>query len=357
MDWIRENKTLASIMGVFLALAAALVFLVVNAWTAFGESNDRFVAANNALATMKSANLYPSHENLTKKKTAVEDYEKKVTTLSKVLLSLQPKAEPITETDFQAKLKAKIAEIRTLAGKTTKLPGESSLGFADYTSSLPKSAAIAQELSEYVDAAEAVTRVLIESGIESVDTFERSQLASEKGESAPTPGVPAVQANAVRKGPSGKPAVPVKAVAKMVERRTLTFTLTCDQGPLQKVLNRLASPSQMPYFAAIRLLRVENEKNEGPLRGAISLELNKQKAAQLDAEAGSQATGEQVAIGPDGQPVPVEATPKAAEKAKPGVKDAVGVMGQEKLKVYMEIDLIKFIDSSAQVAEATPASK
>lgn len=348
MDWIRENKTLASIMGVFLALAAALGFLVFKAWSAFGESNDRFVTANNGLAAMKSADLFPSPENLTKKKTAVEDYEKKVNTLSRVLLSLQPAADPISETDFQAKLKASIAEVRTQAGKTTKLPGDFALAFAEYTASLPKSASVAQELSDYLNAAVAVTRTLIDSGVESVDTFERSQLASEKGEVAPPPAPPKARPGAP-KGPAGKAAAPAKEVAKVVERRTLTMTLTSDQGALQKFLNQLASPSQMPYFTAIRLLRVENEKNEGPLRAAIAQELSKQKAPALEGVEGGEA---QVVIGADGQPVTATPEPKTAEVAKPGVKDAVGVMGQEKLKVYVEIDLIKFIDAEAKVADA-----
>lgn len=353
MDWIRENKTLASIMGVFLALAAVLAVLVFNAWSAFGESNVRFIAANNALATMKSANLYPSAENLEKKKSAVEDYEKKVTTLSKVLLSLQPSVDPITETDFQAKLKAKIAEVRSASGKPTKLPSESSLGFADYTSSLPKSATIAQELSEYVDATEAVVRAFIESGVESVDTFERSLLASEKGESKAAPSASNVSLKGGKGGSVGKSMNPTKAVAEMVERRTLTFTLTCEQGPLQKVLNRLASPTQMPYFTAVRLLRVENEKNEGPLRAAVTLELNKQKASALDSSA-AELPEEQVVIGADGLPVAAaESAPKVTGPAKPTSKDAVSVMGQEKLKVYLEIDLIKFIDPAKQVAEVT----
>jgi hypothetical protein len=62
---------------------------------------------------------------------------------------------------------------------------------------------------------------------------------------------------------------------------------------------------------------------------------------------------EQVVIGTDGLPVAAtEAAPQATGPAKPGIKDAVGVMGQEKLKVYMEIDLIKFIDPAKQVADA-----
>ncbi len=246
MDWIRENKTLASLMGVFLAAAAALGFLVVKAWLAFGESRERFDTTNNSLAAMKSADLFPSQENLDKKKAAVDEYEQKVTRLSRVLLSLQPETEAITETDFQAKLKARIDEVRKLAGKTTRLPGEFALAFPDYTSSLPKSAGVARELSDYLDTADAVARTLIESGVDSVEMFDRTQLASEKGEPAPPP-----QTSAKAKG-KGAPAPKSDVIAS----------------------------------------------------------------------------------------------------AKPGQKDAVGVIGQEKLKVYLEIDLIKFVNPEVASAPA-----
>lgn len=358
MDWIRENKKMASIMGVFLALAAALGFLVFTAWSSLGEAQDRFAAANNGLAAMKSADLFPSPENLAKKKAAVEDYEKKVSTLSRVLLSLQPAVEPISETDFQAKLKAVIADVRTRAEKITRLPGDYALGFSEYTASLPKSATVAQELSDYLDAAGAVTKALIDAGVEALDTFERSQLASEKGEPAPPPAPPKARPGVPPgRAPALKQAAPVKEVAKMVERRTLTLTLTCDQGALQKLMNQLASPSQMPYFTAIRLLRVENEKSEGPLRAAITQELTKQATA-TGIEDGA-ATADQVVIGADGQPAPAAeaAASNVIAAAKPGLKDAVSVAGQEKLKVYLEIDLIKFIDSAASVAEAPAPGK
>ncbi len=347
MDWIRENKTLATLMGVFLAAAAALGFFVVKGWLAFGESKERFNTTNNSLAAMKSADLFPSPENLEKKKKAVDEYEKKVTTLSKVLLSLQPAVDPISETDFQAKLKTRIAEVRAQAGKATRLPSDFALAFPEYTASLPKSAAIARELSGYLDATDAVARTLIESGVEAVDLFERSQLASEKGEAPPPPAPPKAGPGAKGKAQPGKPAAPVQEVAKLVERNTLTLSITADQGALQNLLNRLASPSQMPYFTALRLLRVENEKNEGPLRSAVAQELSKQTApAYVDPD-----SLQEVTITPDGQPAaPAESKPDIIAPAKPGLKDAVGVMGQEKLKAYLEIDLILFVNPEAETA-------
>lgn len=344
MDWIRENKKLATLMGVFLVAAAGLGFLLVTSYSAYAESRQRFDTANGSLASMKSADLYPSTENLDKKKALVDEYEQKVTTLSKVLLSLQPKVESLTETDFQAKLKAKIAEIRTKAGKATQLPGDFALGFPEYTASLPKSASIATELSDYLDASEAVVTTLIQAGVDSVETFDRTQLASEKGETT----TPSVAANP---GARSGPAMPAtKEVAKLVERRTLTINMTTDQGSLQSVLNQLASPSKMPHFTAVRLLRIENEKAEGPLRATVAQDLSRNRAPQT--EEGF----DQVMVTPDGEAKAVATGPEVISAPKPANKDAVGVLGQEKLKAYLEIDLIKFINTTEEVADASAAN-
>jgi hypothetical protein len=355
MDWIRENKTLATLMGVFLAAALGLGFVLVTSYSAYAESRQRFDNANNSLAGMKSADLYPSQENLDKKKALVGEYEKKVTDLGRVLLLLQPTVEPISETDFQAKLKTKIAEVRTKAGKVTQLPGDFALGFSEYTASLPKSAAIAKELADYLDASEAVVNTLIDAGVDSVESFERSQLGSESGEAAavaappppPPPSRPGMPAPRPRL--PQKPSVAPKEVAKMVERRTLTITLTSDQGSLQTVLNQLASPSKMPHFTAIRLMRIENEKNEGPMRAMVAQELSRNQTPPP--EEGS----DQVVVSPDGTAEAAPAGPEVLAAPKPANKDAVGVLGQEKLKVYLEIDLIKFITTENEVADGAAA--
>jgi hypothetical protein len=334
MDWINENKSSATLMGVLAVAAAGLAFLVFNAYSGYSTAMESYGVINNTLARMKSADLYPSPENEKRKADAVAAYEEKVTTLSRVLLNLQPKAEPISETDFQAKLKARIAEIKTLAGKATTLPGDFALGFNEYTASLPSSAEVARELSDYLDAVEGIMRLAIESGVQSVDSLERSELNIEKGVSSQPPAAPAAR-NAV---PGAKPA---KEVAKMVERRTVTLTMTTDQAPLQMVLNQLASPSKMPHFTAVRLLRIENEVNEGPAKAMVAQTLNRQTAPLISEDGGD---SEAVVITADGQ---ATAAPKEEEitAAKPGRKDAIGVLGQEKIKVYMEIDVIKFMDA------------
>jgi hypothetical protein len=340
MDWIRENKTLATIVGVFLAASAGIGVLVFNAYSAYGETRDRFGAINNALALMKSAPLFPSAENEERKRKAVEGYESEVNRLSAVLLALQPPVEEVTETDFQAKLKARIEEVRGQAGQTTKLPANFALGFGEYTASLPRSREVATELMDYMNASDAVVRAVIEAGVGSVDTFERSELVSESGRQDTAP--------QARPGPGAgaAPAGVGKEVAKMVERRTITMTLTSDQAPLQNLLNTLASPSKMPHFTAVRLLRVENEKNEGPLRAAVQQQLNRQRAPTEVDESGESV---EVIIGADGQPAAaVEAAPEVLAPAKPGREDAVSVLGQEKLKVYLEIDIIKFIKGAEE---------
>ena len=126
----------------------------------------------------------------------------------------------------------------------------------------------------------------------------------------------------------------------MVERRQLNLTITTDQKPLQALMNALASPSKMPYFTVVRNIRVENEKQEGPSRNA-PIDLGKETDVTKPEPEHKTENAENAA-----PKVEVITAPKAA---KP---DAVAVIGGEKLKVYLEIDLISFVTPAAETADA-----
>jgi hypothetical protein len=127
---------------------------------------------------------------------------------------------------------------------------------------------------------------------------------------------------------SGKRAVvdPVKAAEPVLDRYTVKVTFTTDQAPLQKVVNALSdfNTKVMPNFTVIRLVRIENEKSEGPLKTDVNLLRGADPSTQ-----------------------------KPGEAAAP---DAVTVMGEEMLKVFMEIDYIRFREADASAGES-PASK
>lgn len=345
MDWIRENKTLATIAGVFLAGSIGVGALLLMSHFSYGDSLAKFEEVARKVSTQEKAALYPSQENVDELSKKVSSYQDEVGKLSDVLLRLQPKSEDIKDTEFQAKLKEKIAAVRAKAEQAKcNLPKDFAFGFDVYTRQVPPASAAA-ELKDYFDSVDAIVAALIDNGVSSIDTLERSELKVEKGEPEPKPEPAASESKSKSKASTkarGKQAKPAKPITQVVERRHVTMTITTDQRPLQAVMNILASPSKMPYFTIVRNLRIENEKQDGPLRN-MPLPAG---GAEANPESGSK---------------PVESPPKEGEASAPKIEvitapkplpaDAVAVIGGEKLKVYMEVDVVKFVAPSPELSE------
>lgn len=331
MSWIQQNKLPAVLMGVSAAGAAGLGFLLFSAYSSYSDSLAQFQATNSSLAGLKSASLAPTPENLALKQGLVSAFTHETNELYRVLTTLQAETQPkpTTDTEFQAKLKAAIAESRkTAAAAGMALPAVYNLTFDRYTGELPPSNEVATELSGYLDAVNTIINTFAQSGVRSLDLIERSELPSENGAAAaPKPGQRQPQAPA---GP------------KLTERRQVRATMTLDQGSLQMLMAALANPSQMPYFTVVRQLRIENERFEGPLRSGVVVPGGSN--VELDAE------GNPIAPPP---PIPgaegEAAAPMAVTAAPP---DAVAVLGDERLRVFMEIDLVYFVNLQA----AAPAA-
>ncbi len=352
MDWIRENKTAATIIGVAFGGGLALSGLLYVAYTDYDKSLTGFNKLAGDIAIMEKASLYPSEANVKIKADGVAAYQVEVGELGQKLLDLQnlnkdPSAKEVTDTDFQAKLKQRILDTKAKAQATTALPKDFALGFDTYMGALPKSAQAAKELNDYLDGVDAVITAAIDSGAKSIESLSRSELEVEKG-LPPPPRTPPPPKKAPKKT-KGKAVAraevkPAVEVAEVVEKRQIILRLKLDQGPLQRFINTLASPGKMPHFTVIRVLRVENEKQEGPLIGA--LEEKKEKEATSHPVAGEPT----VAVVPVGGPT---TAPKAEviRPATPEAYDAFAVLGQESLTAYFEIDLVRFVEPS--VVEAS----
>lgn len=337
MDWIRENKPLAIILGVIAAASAALGYLLFDAWSTYTASKETYVATNAQIAQLNSMRLAPTEANLQAKKAQVEDFAANVNKLGAALLILQPPLAPTKDIEFQAKLKAKVADIRKQSATfKTALPADFAFGFDDYTSSLPKSEAAATELSGYLDAVEELVKLCMKSGVESVDSLDRTKLAVE--------GAAATAAQGQQQQRNVRGAQQASPGDALLEKRSINLVLTLDQGALQLLTSRLANPSEMPYFTTLRLLRVENQRQEGPPRSeaVVPTEGALQPSATTDAS---------------GNPVAAEsASSNEIRPPAPAPVDSIPLIGQEKLKVRMEIDLVKFLDAVRGIAQQGSAA-
>jgi hypothetical protein len=328
MDWIRENKPLAAILGVIIAGSLALGYLLFGAWSSYSEAKENFLAQGTQVAALKSARLSPSDANLQAKRALVEEYAANVNRLGGALLILQPPVLPIKDIEFQTKLKAKIAEARQSATNSKlSLPAEFAFGFDEYTSSLPKAEAAA-ELSNYLDAMVELVKLFMLCGVQSLDVLERSKLPMEQESAVASP-----QQRAIRPGARQPTMAMAMAAPSIYESRRVSIILTLDQGPLQLLVSRLANPSDMPFFTSLKVLRIENEMQEGPIRSDISV-----PQAEVPTAEGAAVT-------------PAASTPSNEIKAPPPAPvDSIPVIGRERLKVRMEIDLLKFLDAARGVA-------
>ncbi len=324
MDWIRENKSLAAIVFAGLAGVLGLGFLLFRGYDAYSSSKELFASTAGNLAHMKSAPLAPTPENLKAKADAVKAYDQVVGKLGTVLLTLQQEDKPISDTDFQAKLKSLIAETKQKANQSRiGLPPEFAFGFDEYTASLPSTSEAASQLSTYLDSVHAVVQLMLDSGVRGIMTLERTPLAVEKGAEKEDPR----KRQGQRPPPGG---APPQAASQATEARTITVSAELDQVPLQLLMNRLASPSGIPFFTVVRNLRVENVVQMGPLRSDVFV------------PSGGEASLE--TSGVEGEDAPSDGTIRAAEPEPP---DAVAVMGNENLRVYMEIDLVRFFPENS----------
>lgn len=346
MDWIRQNKTCATILGVFGVGALVLGVVFYLGWSDLGSRLDDFDSLKKKVSNMEKNPLYPSEPHLTELENRVNAFGAAAGELSGQLIEDQKAAEAaavasvkaLTDTEFQARLKERIAATKEQFG-ADRLPKNFAFGFDLYTTRLPEPAA-AEPLHHYFSAVDAVVTAALEAGVAKIDSLQRTDLMVEKGQAAQQAADAAAAAKAKEKAKTAKsskgknkskaaPAKPARAIAQVVERRTLTMQFTTDQVALQILMNSLASKAKVPYFTAVRVLRVENEKQEGPLRSAT-----------LPKDDTPKDNGKAAKLGEN-------------EAPHPAPHDAFMVLGGEKIRVYAEIDLVRFLDPPAETADAS----
>lgn len=348
MNWIKENKSLAGILGVMIAGAVALAVLLFMSYTAYNDSVEKWKSTSENVKRLKSAKLYPDTANVAAKEKMVSEYADKVNLLRATLLDskVQQAVKPISETEFQAKLKDRANTVKRLAeGSQVLLPADFALGFDEYTGSLPRTPEVAADLNIHLDVMEKLVTALIQSGVKSVDMLERTKLPNEKAAvAAPVIAPKSTKTKSANTKGKNKTIITAAAAAEPVlDRYPIKLMLTTDQGPFQTLMNTLANPSKLPHFLVVRQLRVENEKLDGPLKSEIRISRD---------SVSTETTAAAPAAAPSGAPAGTQVIvpPKAS------AKDAITIMGEEKLKLYLEVDYIRFRPAAEVEENATPAA-
>lgn len=339
MNWAQENKKLAGIVGVMVAGAGGLGAWLFFSWSGYAASMERWQSTQARIATIKGKKLEPTQANVEAREKLLLEYSDKVNSLRTALLSVQQAVKPMSETEFQAKLKERATEVKRLskaAGMKPELADDFALGFDRYAAQSPRSAEIAAELNIHLDVIEELVKTCIEAGVTSIDALERTKLANEDAPAAPkVSAAPAKKtAKATTKSSKAKKTVITEQAAAepVLDRYPIKLTFTSDQGPLQAVMNTLSDPRKMTsHFLVVRQFRVENSRLDGPTKE----EMNQRRAAT------PVVSGDAASALPPAE-APKADAPKLILPPKAGPEDAFDIMGNEQLKVYMEVDYIRF---------------
>ena len=335
MNWIQQNKLLASIAFVAIAGSLALLWFAFSSMGAASKSISTHRTAVGEITRLQNSNLFPSPANLAAKDKAVANLQAETDNLRGQLgekFGTQPPADPAT---FGQRVQAKFEELKAQweDAKIT-VPKDFFLGLEQYRQSVAARPEAVAELDTQLSAISSVLAAAIKSGVASIDKFSRAKVAGEEGG-------PAEDA---MKGP--------------LRRYGIEIVCTGTEPSIRGFVNTLSAATD--HFFAFRAIRLQNEVQIGPRKE----EVRKQVVPAEAAPAGGAADFAELF----GEPAPAAAPPPMSDSerlmaglqgdqggasaggdkpaqfvfAKEGTKDAFQFLGNEKVKATIRLDLVLF---------------
>lgn len=314
-----NSKTWLTVFGV----AAALViggagFYAISSYGSYKAAMEGWDAKVGSIQTLERKAPYPNEKNSDVVKESLDRYREAVKKLSETLNTFQrPLNKELANTEFQQRVKKRVEDFRQFArtgGLEIDSTTEFQLGFDSYASSLPQPELV-PVLDYELEAIDHLLRTLVDSGAETISAFQRDAIPGEIGSSG--------------NHDSG-----------VVHKYPVRFRFNGSFGAFQEFVNALANDKE--FFYILRILKVKNQATEGALKlaadGGRSFERYENPTTK------ELASPEMIAEwGIDGaSQADIIAKAKEAGFVKAD-QDARVLMGQEKVAVYVVIDITRFL--------------
>jgi len=252
MNWYRENRWLGNFLIAGAGAALLALWFLFHAKSGFAEASAEFNAAATERSRLEHRNPFPNEENFRKTQAALDNYGATLTKLKEELKAQVLPVPSIAPNEFQSRLRQAIVSITEKARTNrVKLPENFRLGFDEFATTLPSSAAAAASLGQELGQVELLLGILIDARVDAIAMLKRVTLPAE------TPAMPS---------PARKPAGPANAASGPVERSIVDLTFAASPSAMRKVLNQIASSERQ--FFIVRTLYVRNEQLKGPSREA-----------------------------------------------------------------------------------------
>ena len=317
MTWVQNNRFLAILLAVVVLGVGGLGYGIYSAYGNYDEVSQRYQTQAAELRRLQKLTPYPEEANRRRYEEVRQQYAGAVRNLQARLADESLTPETISATDFQNRLRDVVAGVTTLARQNNvTLPESFYLGFDPYRVAVPPAEA-APLLAMQLKSCEQVARTLISRRVERVMTFRRAALREEGGtQLMPTPTTSAPVPATGRRGDDDNPAI------SPVTFYPLQVDFHAPPGVLRDVLDDLLKAQ--PLYV-IRALRVKNERDKGPGRGAAAIGTG----------------GDEV----NSTAAPAPTGPARAGTIEPPLPDRPTlryIVGTERLDVQMRLELARF---------------
>ena len=345
MDWIEDNKFLAGWIAVTVIGCVLLGMNLLKARGAYQEAYDSFVVARDQVRSLEGKPLYPSQENVEKKAAAVAVYRDAVHDLHSELAALQRPLRNVEQTELAAKLKNRIKEINRDARRLgVGLPDGFSFGMPQYVNKLPP-AEQCSLLDYQLDSISSLCSVLLSKGISSIESLERHEVREKKSAD-----------KSDRKKAQENKREPV------VRRYPVKIVFKTKPDGLREFLNVVSNPAPGAPYHIVRMIRIANQKQAGPLRGSTRRggqdfggERREAEDGVVEIDVPDAGTVESDFSGEAGDSI---AGDISAEEGEPElVEDAEFVLGREQVEVFAEIELLRFAPPREESSEESGSGR
>ncbi len=373
MNWFEENKTAASIMGAGIVVSGVLFFLGNSAHSDAKMARGKETASVKKIDTLLSAKVYPLDENQKVLEKNLQDFAADTKKFQNKLLTFRPEElHKISANEFSDEVSTYFTNLKAyFEKKSVKLPDKNKcfFGMELYASSMANDLDTLY-LSYNRKALEWMFTLLADSGIESLHNVYRAPNAetlAKKAEVTPE-AKPAAKPTRPAKG-AVKVAPPV-VVTSVYDSLPIEITFTGTEASLQQFITEVTKGDQ--YFFSVRYLKVLNEQQD-PIVISKSILQKIESPASIFPDDEVEAPKEEQ---PEGAPIGeakvegatdgvAETAPEAVEEnapdnaelpldfgneAKPEDKEIIKqVVGDEKITVFLQLDLIYFRDEASVV--------
>lgn len=314
---------------VFGIVAAVLLggagFYCFKGHSSFKDAGGEFKTRRTNLLRLKKSQPYPNEENLKRIEKEVAEYETEIKGLFESLDRFQqPLNTSLDSTEFLTTLKAKFGAFKALAKeKGLKIENEEEfyMGMDAYRAKLPDSKAVPL-LYYQLSAIEYLLNMLAEEGATGLISLQRELLPVEMSSG----------------GGEGE------ASTTVVAKYPVSLTFESKHPAFVEIVNKITNDNK--YFFILRALRVDNSEKEGVPKGG-----NEESVPRYVNAQGLDAPQDLLSEIPQDLSVPDQVNWMKEKGYELQSSDARILLGNESLRAFMVIDVVRFADASKKIAK------